>query len=100
MGQYVQQHVKGNTNKMRTVQRYVRTWYKKRPPVLKQWKSSCALPPKKNFERPPSAPECTDRAETSIKVSRRASRVRLPSTLPKIARTKRLPKYEKLTNIS
>ena len=29
----------------------------------------------KNFERPPRAPECTDRARTSINVSGRASRV-------------------------
>ena len=38
--------------------------YKKRLLVLKPGKSSYPLPPEKNFERPPRASECTDRAET------------------------------------
>ena len=44
---------------------------------------------KKNIERLPRAPECTDRVQTSTKVSGRPSRVDLPSVLSKSARTTR-----------
>ena len=46
-------------------------------------------PAGKNFERPPRAPECTDRAKTSTNVSGWASRVRVLTVLVKSARAKR-----------
>ena len=50
--------------------------HKIRPLVLKPGKWPNPLPPeKKNVEGLPRAPECADRARTSINVSGRASRV-------------------------
>ena len=58
--------------------------YTIRPLELKSEKSSCPLPPgKKTFERPPRAPECTDRARTLTSVSGRASRVDYMAFCPK-----------------
>ena len=63
--------------------------YKIMPLVLKPGKWSHPLPrEKKNFERLPRAPECTDRAETSTNVSGRASCARVLGVLPKSALTK------------
>ena len=63
--------------------------FKIRPFVLKPGKSFYPLPPENNFERLPRAPECTDRAETSINVSGRASCARAADVFPKSARTKK-----------
>ena len=65
------------------------TYVQKKPLVLKEGKSSYLLPPEKKIERPPRAPESTDRAETWTNVSGRASRVRVFPVLPKSARAKR-----------
>ena len=54
---------------------------------------------KKNFERLPRAPECTDRAQTLTTVSGRPSRVDLLRILPESARTKRYVRTDgKMTN--
>ena len=53
-------------------------------------KSSYLLPPKKkNFEHPPRAPHCSDRAQISTNVSGRSSPVKAFSRCPNGARTKR-----------
>ena len=53
-------------------------------------KCSCPLPlENKNFERLPRAPQCTDRAQTSTKVSGRPSCVNVLSVLSESARTTR-----------
>ena len=70
--------------------------------VLKPGNSSYPLPPEKNFERPPRAPERADRAEASTNVSGRASSVRVLIVIWRkvLVRREKLVKLRKLTNIS
>ena len=86
----------GNKNR----QNFTGTYEQNRPHTEKPGKSSCPLPPEKNFESTPRELQCSDRAQTSTTGPGRRSCVDVLGVLAKSVRTKRYdPKQKKISQI-